>query len=100
MSNRVFSIAKGWVELRLNHLVRSTQPTPQSVIIDSETKNFVSQPKFLISQLNRKSFSILIQNLSFILYQFGQVYSKTVHDSIQTLMREFQSASHQKSKKE
>ncbi len=49
--------------------------------------------------LSGNFFSIIIQNLSFILYQFGQVYSKTVHNSIQTLMREFRSASHQKSQK-
>ncbi|MEG5140346.1 MULTISPECIES: hypothetical protein [unclassified Microcoleus] len=63
MPNAVLAIGSGGVEHRLNHLARSTQPTPQSVIIELGTKNFVLQPKFLISQLNRKSFSILIQNL-------------------------------------
>jgi hypothetical protein len=41
MPNPVFAIGIGWVEVRSNPLVRSTQPKPESVIIDLGTKNFV-----------------------------------------------------------
>jgi hypothetical protein len=68
MPNPVFAIGIGWVEVSSHPLVRSTQPKPESVIIELGTKNFVWEPNFLFSKYNRKSFSILIPNLSLILY--------------------------------
>jgi hypothetical protein len=37
----VFAIGIGWVEVSSHPLVRSTQPKPESVIIDLGRKNFV-----------------------------------------------------------
>jgi hypothetical protein len=68
MPNPVFVLGIGWVEVSSHPLVRSTQPKPESVIIELGTKNFVWEPNFLFSKYNRKSFSILIPNLSLILY--------------------------------
>jgi len=68
MPNPVFAIGMGWVEVSSHPLVRSTQPKPESVIIDLGIKNFVYQPKFLFSRQNANFFSIVIQNLSFIIY--------------------------------